>query len=149
MTKIGLNAHLLSSQPGYRAAGIHNVIHQLLTHLPTVAPEDWQFSALVGGSNLAQYEGVEMRRASLDTESPLRRIIWEQAMQPFQLGEFDLYHAMAFVAPLWLRMPLVVTIYDLTFMRYPERLTTARRLYLRTFTENTCRRAKRITAISH
>lgn len=149
MIKIGLNAHLLSSQPGYRAAGIHNVIHQLLTHLPTFAPEDWQFTAMVGGANHAEYEGVEMRRASLDTESPLRRIIWEQAMQPFQLGEFDLYHAMAFVAPLWLRVPMVVTIYDLTFMRYPERLTTARRLYLRTFTENSCRRAKRITAISH
>ncbi len=149
MVHIGLNAHLLASQPGYRAAGIHNVIHQLLTHLPTEAPDDWHFTAMVGGANRAQYDGIRMRRAALDTESPARRILWEQLVQPWQLGAFDLYHAMAFVAPLWLRQPMVVTVYDLTFMRYPQRLTAARRRYLRTFTETTCRRAERITAISH
>ena len=148
MTKIGINAHLLSSQPGYRAAGIHNVLHQTLTHLPDVAPSDWQFTAMVGAANHAQYKGVQMKRASLDTESPAKRILWEQMIQPFQLGEYDLYHAGAFVAPLLLSVPMVVTVYDLTFMRYPERLTTARRLYLRSLTELTCKRARRILAIS-
>jgi glycosyltransferase involved in cell wall biosynthesis len=33
-------------------------------------------------------------------------------------------------------------------MRYPERLTTARRLYLKAFTKQTCQRARRILAIS-
>lgn len=149
VVKIGLNAHLLASKPGYRAAGIHNVIHQLLTHMPAFAPEDWQFTAMVGGANEATYEGITMQRASLDTESPVKRILWEQLMQPSQLAPYDLYHAMAFVAPLICPLPTVVTVYDLTFMRYPQRLTPARRLYLRTFTEITCRRAKRITAISH
>jgi glycosyltransferase involved in cell wall biosynthesis len=69
-------------------------------------------------------------------------------IQPFQLGEYDLYHAGAFVAPVLLNTPMVVTVYDLTFMRYPERLTSARRLYLRAFTEFTCKRARRIIAIS-
>lgn len=148
MTKIGINAHLLSSQAGYRSAGIHNVLHQTLTHLPQVAPDDWQFTAMVGSANQAQYSGIRMKRATLNTESPAKRILWEQAIQPFQLGEYDLYHAGAFVAPLFLPVPMVVTVYDLTFMRYPERLTPARRLYLKTFTELTCKRAKRIIAIS-
>lgn len=149
MVHIGLNAHLLSSRPGYRAAGIHNVIHQLLSHMPALAPAGWHFTALVSKANRARYAGVQMRRASLDTEAPLKRIVWEQVMQPGQLREFDLYHAMAFVAPLHVPPPMVVTVYDLTFMRYPQRLSRARRLYLRNFTERTCRRARRITAISH
>ncbi|MEM9952721.1 MAG: glycosyltransferase family 1 protein [Chloroflexota bacterium] len=147
-TKLTINAHLLSSQAGYRAAGIHNVLHQTLLYLPQFLSDDWQITALVGGANQAQYDGITMQRASLDTESPAKRILWEQAIQPFQLGDADLYHAGAFVAPLLLNTPMVVTVYDLTFMRYPQRLTTARRLYLRTFTELTCKRARRIIAIS-
>ena len=149
MPHIGLNAHLLANEVGYRAAGIHNVIHRTLLHLPQVAPDDWRFTALVGAANRASYDGVTMRRAGMDTQAPVRRILWEQFYQPAQLAEFDLLHAMAFVAPLMLTRPLVVTVYDLTFMRYPERLSSARRLYLRTFTGLTCRRARRIIAISH
>ncbi|MCI0350980.1 MAG: glycosyltransferase family 4 protein, partial [Acidobacteriales bacterium] len=103
----------------------------------------------VGSANPASYPGVTMRRARLATEAPLKRILWEQVIQPFELGDYDLYHAMAFVAPLLLTKPMVATVYDLTFMRYPERLTAARRLYLRLLTGLTCQRARRITAISH
>jgi glycosyltransferase involved in cell wall biosynthesis len=149
MIHIGLNAHLLSSQAGYRSAGIHNVIHQLLTHLPQFAPDNWHFTAMIGSKNQATYPNMSMKQAALDIESPTKRIIWEQGIQPFQLADYDLYHAMAFVAPLFLNKPMVVTVYDLTFMRYPQRLSTARRLYLRMFTEITCKRAKRITVISH
>lgn len=149
MTKIALNAHLLAKATNsYRAAGIHSYIHELLRQMPTLAPHDWDFTAMVGGANPASYEGITMKRAAFDTEAPSKRIIWEQLLQPLQLGGYDLYHAMAFVAPLFTRQPMVVTVYDLTFLRYPERLTTARRLYLQTFTAQTCRRAKRILAIS-
>lgn len=146
---IGFNAHLLSNQPGYRSAGIHGYIQQLLRHLPALAPPEWRFTAMVGGANPATFPGVLMRRAPWDTQSPLKRIIWEQAVQPWHLGEFDIYHALAFVAPLLLSRPLAVTVYDLTFMRYPERLSAARRLYLRLFTGLTCRRAQAVFAISH
>ncbi len=148
MTTIAINAHLLSSQAGYRAAGIHTVLHQTLMHLPSVAPKDWQFRAMVGGANHATYDGITMQRARLDTEAPAKRILWEQVLQPFEIGAVDLYHAGAFVAPLLLTKPMVVMVYDLTFLRYPQRLTTARRLYLKTFTELTCQRARRILAIS-
>jgi hypothetical protein len=147
MTHIGINAHLLSKQAGYRSAGIHTYLYQLLAHLPQAAP-DWRFTAMLGGGNEVKFECVESRQAGFDTESPLKRILWEQFIQPFQLGDFDLYHAGAFVAPFLLSKPMVVTVYDLTFMRYPERLTTARRLYLQAFTKQTCQRARRILAIS-
>jgi glycosyltransferase involved in cell wall biosynthesis len=55
---------------------------------------------------------------------------------------------MAFALPLRWRGPSVVTIYDLSFIRHPERLSAARRLYLRTFTRASARRARRVIAIS-
>lgn len=142
---IGLNAHLLSGRAGYRSAGIHGYIDGLLRHLPR---PDWRFTAFVGAANTMTIDGIELRRSRLDTESPLRRIVWEQAIQPWQLNGFDLYHALAFVAPLPLPAPMVVTVYDLSFIHYPGRLPAARRLYLRLFTGLTCRRARRVLAIS-
>jgi glycosyltransferase involved in cell wall biosynthesis len=145
---IGLNAHLLSGTAGYRSAGIHGYIEQLLRHLPAAVPADWQLTALVGAGNNIQFEGIRKLRSLMDTESPIKRIIWEQAVQPWELGEYDLYHALAFVAPLWLREPAVVTVYDLSFIHYPQVLSAARRLYLRLFTGLTCRRSERVIAIS-
>ena len=146
---IGLNAHLLSGRASYRSAGIHGYIYNTLAHLAEAAPDDWRFTVMVGASNQAEFPGMTMRRARFDTETPLRRILWEQIAQPAQLGGFDLYHALAFVAPLWFNTPMVVTVYDLSFLHYPQVLTPMRRLYLRLFTHLTCQRARRVIAISH
>ena len=146
--RVGLNAHLLSGRAGYRSAGIHSYISNLLRHLPMQAPADWGFEALVGAANSASFPGVSMARAGMDTEQPWRRIFWEQALQPWQLRRYDLYHAMAFVAPVILTAPMVVTVYDLSFLRFPARLSAARRLYLRAMTAFTCARARRVIAIS-
>ena len=146
--KIGLNAHLLSGRAGYRSAGIHGYISNLLRELPARAPADWQFEAMVGAGNRASFPGLRMARAPLDTEPPWRRVFWEQALQPWQLRRYDLYHALAFVAPIVLSAPMVVTVYDLSFLHFPARLSAARRLYLRALTALTCARARRVLAIS-
>ncbi len=148
MTHIGLNAHLLSSKAGYRSAGIHGYIFHTLTHMAAVAPPDWRFTAMVGAANNTQFSRFTMRRSYWDTESPIQRIVWEQALQPFQLGEFDLYHGLAFVAPLLLTKLGLITVYDLSFLHYPKVLSTSRRLYLRLLTALSCRRAERVIAIS-
>ena len=146
--RIGLNAHLLSRHAGYRSAGIHAYIVNLLRHLPEQAPPNWQFQALVGASCQAAFSGVSLARTRLDTEGPLSRILWEQTLQPWAIRRFDLYHALAFVAPLALSAPMVVTVYDLSFLRFPQRLSKVRRLYLQAMTALTCARARRILAIS-
>ena len=43
---------------------------------------------------------------------------------------------------------MVVTVYDLSFLRFPARLSAVRRLYLRAMTSLTCVRARRVLAIS-
>ena len=145
---IGLNATLLSGQPGYRSAGIHRYIDRLLEHLPAAVPDDWQLTAYVSAGSLVEYPGVRLRHAQWDTSAPLRRILHEQCVQPWALDEFDLFHALAFVGPVVQRAPLVVTIYDLSFIHYPESMPLTRRLYLRLLTGRTCRRARRVLAIS-
>ncbi|NWG17328.1 MAG: glycosyltransferase family 4 protein [Chloroflexi bacterium] len=149
MVHIGLNAHLLAGGAGYRSAGIHGYIWHTLAHLRAAAPDGWRFTVLVGADSTASFDGLEIRRARWNTASPLRRIAWEQMAQPWSLGEFDLYHALAFVSPLALSVASVVTVYDLSFMHYPQVLPASRRLYLRLFTALSCRRARQVIAISH
>ncbi|MHB8627284.1 MAG: glycosyltransferase family 4 protein [Aggregatilineales bacterium] len=145
--RIGLNAHLLNCADGYRRAGIHGYIYQLLAHLPAAAP-DWQFTVFVGAGDPPDAPQFTIKRSRWNTERPTRRILWEQLAQPFQLGGLDLIHELAFVAPVVMPRPFVVTVYDLSFLRYPERLTRTRRLYLRRLTDYSCRRARRVIAIS-
>jgi len=145
---ITLNAQLLSTAAGYRRAGIHSYIDNLLRNLPRASPASWRWTALVGAQHRGDYAGIRLARSRLATDLPLRRILWEQALQPWCLRGVDLYHALAFVAPALLPAPMVVTVYDLSFLRYPQRLSRARRLYLRRMTALTCARARRILAIS-
>jgi glycosyltransferase involved in cell wall biosynthesis len=55
---------------------------------------------------------------------------------------------MAFVQPVALPCPGVVTIYDLSFLRYPKSFESRRRMYLRWGTAYSAQRARRVIAIS-
>ncbi len=144
---IGLNAHLLSAQAGYRRAGIHGYIASTLAALPAADPA-LRYTVFVGEGQPPDDPAFSARRAALPTANPALRILWEQALLPWQTGGLDLLHGMAFVTPLLSRVPAVVTVYDLSFIHYPARLSTARRLYLRALTGLSARRARRVIAIS-
>ncbi len=147
---IGLNAHLLTGNAGYRSAGIHGYISNLLAALPAADPEI-AYTVLTGSQgNPPLHARMTVRRTPWNTEHPVRRILWEQVVQPVALArlQVDLAHALAFVAPVMSRVPSVVTVYDLSFVHYPEVLPAARRLYLRLLTRLSCARARRVIAIS-
>ena len=55
---------------------------------------------------------------------------------------------MAFVAPLFSPCPSVITIYDLSFLRFPQAFKPFNRRYLAAFTGLAARKARRIIAIS-
>src|SRR5260221_13203950 len=88
---IGLNAHLLSAEMGYRRAGIHGYISQLLEHLPAANP-NWRYTIMVGKDAPPQvaHPQVGIKRSRLKTDRPLKRIIWEQFIQPSQLDGMNL-----------------------------------------------------------
>lgn len=147
---IGLNAHLLTAQAGYRSAGISGYIANLLRALPAADPA-LRYTVFAGPqAALPADSRLRVRRSAWRTEHPLARILWEQIAQPLALERDrpDLVHQLAFVAPVLARRPFVVTVYDLSFVHFPERLPPARRRYLRLLTRWSCQRARRVIAIS-
>lgn len=149
MAHIGVNAHLLSGQASYRSAGIHGYIQNTLAHLPAADPA-LHYTVFVGAGQLTPHERMRISRSTLPTGHPPLRILWEQLALPAALARagVDLHHGMAFALPLGDSRPAVVTIYDLSFLRYPARFKSANRLYLSAITRLTARRARRIIAIS-
>lgn len=151
MRHVGLNAHLLSGRATYRSAGIHHYLHNLLTHLPAASP-DMRLTIFLGDGGLDMSSGasVAIRRTRWRTARPPIRIAWEQLALPWiARGErLDLLHSLAFVSPLVSPCPMIVTVYDLSFLRHPESFRAANRLYLRALTGLSCRRARRVIAIS-
>lgn len=149
MTHVAINAHLLSAQAGYRSAGIHGYIYNMLRFLPHSTP-DWRYTVLVGEGRPPAHPQITVRRSAFSTQNPLQRIVWEQLIQPVALAQLrpDVYHAPAYVAPLLTRQPTVVTVHDLSFIRFPESLSTSRRSYLQTLTRLSCQRAAQVIAVS-
>jgi glycosyltransferase involved in cell wall biosynthesis len=150
MPHVALNAHLLSGRASYRSAGIHQYIDNLLRCLPGADP-DFRYTVFVGEGQPSM-NGAAVRRTALPTGRPLVRVFWEQFVQPFALRRArpDLLHSLAFVSPVAAPCPFVVTVYDLSFLLTPGQFKqrAAQRLYLSAFTAHTCRRARRVIAIS-
>ena len=151
--RVALNAQLLSSAASYRAAGINRVLQHLLAELPAV-PGDEQYVVYAPYSDanrrLLAAPRVRARLTRLPTDRPPVRIAWEQTILPIELlrERADLLHALGFVSPIAWRGRTVVTVYDLSFLRFPEVYNRANRLYLGTFTPPSLRRADRVITIS-
>jgi glycosyltransferase involved in cell wall biosynthesis len=148
MPHLALNAHLLYGGASYRSAGIHQYIHNLLRHLPEAAP-DFDFTIFVGEGQ-PEMARARLERSRWPTQRPLVRIAWEQLVQPLALARLrpDLLHSLAFASPLLNITPAVVTVYDLSFRLFPQNFPAAQRLYLSALTAHSCRRARRVIAIS-
>jgi glycosyltransferase involved in cell wall biosynthesis len=146
---IGLNAHLLSLSQSYRGAGISWYIYNLLTHLAQVSPDFFYYHAFLG-DRAFQTATMSLEFSRLPTQRPLARILWEQFLQPVALRRagVDLLHALAFVGPVVAAPPFVVTLYDLSFLRYPEAFRPFNRWYLRHFTAHSVKRAQAVITIS-
>jgi glycosyltransferase involved in cell wall biosynthesis len=56
--------------------------------------------------------------------------------------------SMAFVTPFITRIPAIVTVYDLSFVHYPEKFPVSQRLYLRSQTARSVKQARRVITIS-
>lgn len=147
--QVGLNAQLLSLGETYRSAGIHGYIQHLLHALPAAAPR-WRLIAFVGDARFRAPQGLEVRYTRWPTGNPWVRIVWEQSVQPWIAWRerLHLLHALAYVTPIITPCPTVVTVHDLSFVRYPEAFRPFNRLYLRVMTRRSVFRARRVIADS-
>lgn len=148
MVTIGINAHLLSGRSGYRRAGIHHYIAQLLKHLPVA--EEVRYVVYTQHAPEVTRPDMRFVSSSLPTGRRALRILWEQLVWPVAAlrARLDLLHSMAFVTPFLAPAPAVVTVYDLSFLHFPEQFPRLQRLYLTTQTRRSCRQARRVVTIS-
>lgn len=148
--RVGINAHLLSSEAGYRRAGIHHYIAQVISHLPLASGDLEAHLFTRHPGQLARLPHLSVVGSRWPTERRSVRIAWEQLVWPWQARQrrLDLLHSMAFVLPRFTPCPAIVTVYDLSFLHYPEQFPTLQRRYLTGQTGRSCRQARRVIAIS-
>jgi glycosyltransferase involved in cell wall biosynthesis len=149
---IGIDAQLLSGEESYRAAGVSNYSRRLLAELGRMAEEravEHRFTAFVNAAGFA-CPGVELAVSGLPLHRPPARILWEQTLLRRELKrrKIDLIHGLVNVLPLGGPARGVVTVHDLRFMRMPEKLPAAKRLYLQRFSRASVERASQIIAVS-
>jgi glycosyltransferase involved in cell wall biosynthesis len=147
---VGINAHLLSGREGYRRAGIHHYISQLLGNL-SYGESELRFTVFTNNrAELGRLPKERVVSTIWPTHRPIARIMWEQLAWPLAAirHKVDLLHSMAFVTPLVRLSPAVVTVYDLSFIHHPQRYPALKRVYLTSQTRRSCQEAERVMTIS-
>lgn len=139
---------MLSLTQTYRGAGINGYIYQLLRHLPAVTDPGLRYTAFLHDPTFTAPTGLAVHRSRWDTRSPWRRIAWEQTRLAGLTRGLDLLHGLAFAAPLVAACPTVITVHDLSFLRFPAAFRPFNRHYLSLFTRWSTRRAARVIAVS-
>ncbi|HEY52013.1 MAG TPA: glycosyltransferase family 4 protein [Caldilineae bacterium] len=147
--RIGLLATLLSTAQNYRGAGLNTYSHQLLRHLPQ-RNSQFRWLAYVGDANYRARPGLSLRQPRFSTQRPFIRILWEQLFLPqaARRDRLSLLHGLAYAAPLLGHIPTVITVHDLSFLLFPEAFRPGNRLYLSQMTAQSCKRARRVIAVS-
>jgi len=146
--KLALNAQLLSLSETYRSGGISRVIYHMLRELSRDA-RGQDIHAYVPEAPPG-WNGLTFHTSGGRTEKPAMRIVWEQTLFARELRRLqpDLVHGMSYALPVGWSGPTVVTVYDLSFFRFPRAFKLANRVYLAAATRASVRRARRVLTIS-
>jgi glycosyltransferase involved in cell wall biosynthesis len=128
---------------------VHQYIHHLLRHLAQ-ADGSLHYTVFVGKETRSPDPDIIPVRSGWPTGRAPVRIVWEQCAQPWMLHRIgaDLAHGPVFVGPLLSPCPFVITIHDLSFIRFPALFRPANRLYLNALTRISARSARRLIAVS-
>lgn len=153
---IGINAQLLSFSQNYRDGGVSRYIRYLLMELAK-RPGEHEYTVFVNGNEVverlnAQHAQITYVSAPWPESRPAVRVAWEQFILPNLLRQkhIDVLHSPVNVLPVWLpsHCDTVVTLHDLAFLRFPEVLTQAKRMYHQTFTVRSLRSATMLITVS-
>jgi len=96
--------------------------------------------------SLASRRNIEILAGPWPLYWPHEQVLWPRLLQRARV---DLFHTPYFVVPLLSRIPVINTIHDLIFERYPEYMPIKwSRPYYRLLMESATRRAQQIVAVS-
>lgn len=156
---IGINAQLLSFGQNYRNGGVSRYIRYLLAELAK-RPGAHEYTVFVNGQDVIdrleasgiRHPQITYVSAAWPESQPTARVAWEQFTLPRLLRRkrIDVFHSPVNVLPEWVpqECATVITLHDLAFLRFPEVLTRAKRLYHRTFTVRSMQRATLVITVS-
>src|SRR4051812_1464144 len=125
--RIALNAQLLSFEQSYRSGGINRVIYHLLKELGR-DPRGHAFDVFAPRAPARDgFDKLTFHATGNQPARPAARIVWEQTALPRELKALqpDLLHGTAYALPIAWTGPTVVTIYGLSFLRYPRAFNVA------------------------
>lgn len=151
---IALNAQLLNLSHSYRSAGVSTYCLRLLEQLEALALSstkgaDMQFTAFVHAPTL-RLPGIQLQQTLWPVQQPLVRILWEQVRLPQALEQqkADVVHGLVNVLPLATKVPSIVTVHDLSFLRMPDKFQRAKRWYLTQLCRASVTKARHVIAVS-
>lgn len=152
---IGINAHLLAFTENYRQAGLSRHIYELLASVPSRRPAD-RFIAYVPPGDIPpdfrqqMPDNLRLTQSRFPTGKAPVRIPWEQTLLSAATyrDRLDLLHCPVNVRPFVARCPVIVTIHDLIFLRYPKSYHPGKQAYLRIMTCWSARHAAHVIAVS-
>lgn len=152
---VGINAHLLAFTPDYRQAGLSRYIYEVVTRLPRCDTRS-RFTAFAGNAPVPSEfaankpPNLKIARSRFPTAKAPVRIAWEQTVLPLASAraKLDLLHCPVNVRPLISPCPVVITVHDVIFLRYPEAFHPAKRAYLKYMTGWSARHAAHVIAVS-
>ena len=146
MAHIGINAQIVTFSASYRQAGVSRFTEQMIRALQRRDTSD-RYSVFVNDTawgGFSDSPNLHLRCTRLPAARPAVRILWEQLLLPLLSARLDLLHCPVNVLPMLASCPAVLTIHDLTFLRYPERFRPERQRYLATLTKLSAKKARRI-----
>ena len=149
---IAINAHLLSTEAGYRQTGVSRYIANLLPAMMCCGDDVTRWTVFVPpGVSLPDTGPVPVTviNSILPTHRPVARIFWEQFVAPLSIGFHrpDVMLCPLNVVPLMAPCPTVVTVHDLAFMRLKTH-RVSRRSYLSRMTRRSVQRSTHVIAVS-
>ena len=152
---IGINAQLLSNSQGYRNSGVSRYIRYLVTELAK-QPDKHTYTIFVNGQDIVQQlpssSNITYVSAQWPEAKPAVRVVWEQLTLPslIRQKQIQVLHSPVNVKPEFLphSCASIVTLHDLAFVRFPNVLTRAKRMYHQTLTTHSLRHASMIITVS-
>jgi len=152
---IGINAQLLSNSQNYRNGGVSRYIRYLVTGLAQ-QPGKHTYTIFVNGQDIIQQLPANPQITYLSAPwpegKPTARVVWEQLTLPSLIRQkhISVLHSPVNVRPEFLPRSCasIVTLHDLAFLRFPDVLTRAKRMYHQTFTMHSLRQASMLITVS-
>lgn len=150
---VAINAHLLAHTRSFRRAGISHYVEQTLLQLGQIdrsSRYDVYTTRGLDGAALGLPPNFHVIPSRLPTINPRVRIPWEQLLAPLLLRRSgaELFHGVHSVVPLASRVPAVVTVHDLAFIRFTQTFRAYNRAYLDFATRLSVRRAAKVLVVS-